>query len=179
MTKQQHVHTPTRICPHRWCRTVHNTMGLLAVIAMIVVLTHGSGGASLGAVSMYWLITMIIAVAAYAVSRVVLGHSTGQLMRLDRMDKVRGIVLVVRPVWAAIALATDLLDTAIVVAGGALAFAGQVGPHEMTGLDQASMLTGLIVVLVIQGFRDFAHRMATKPVKPKRVTVPALGSVGA
>lgn len=177
--KQKHHHTPTRICPHRLCLPLHLGVGLIAIIDVIVLLTRGDAGQSFGNISMFWLVSIVIGLAGYAVSRVVLGQSTGQLMRLDRLDRVRGIHLVARPVWAVVAAGTDVLNVVLAGACGAFALAGQAGPSEMSGLDQATMLTGMVITLGIQGFRDFAHRMATKPVKPKRVTVPALVSSSA
>jgi hypothetical protein len=178
VSREKHAHTPTRICPHAWCRRLHFGLGLLALIDIVVLLTRGSGGQSLGNVSMFWLISGIVGVAGYAVSRVVLGHSTGQLVKLDRLDKLRGIELVARPVWAAIAAATDILNLGLMGLFGMEALSGQVGPAEMTGLDQAMLLGGMAFACGWQAFRDFAHRMAVKPVKPKRVTVPALGTAG-
>jgi hypothetical protein len=176
--KQKHVHTPTRICPHRWCRWLHAAIAVLGITFLIVLLTRGSGGASLGGASTFWLIVVVAAVAGYAVSRVVLGQSTGQLAKLDRLDRINGVVLVVRPVWAAIAAATDIVNVVIAGAVGAEALSGQVGPSQMSGVTQSVVLTGLLIALANQGFRDFAHRMATKPVKPKRATVPALATSG-
>lgn len=176
---QKRSHTPTRICPHRLCVPLHLGMGALAIIYVIVLLTRGSVGASVGNASVFWLIAVVAGFAGYAVSRVVLGQSTSQLMKLDRLDRLKGIVLVVRPVWAAIAAATDIVNVAIIGAGGAGALVGSVGPSQMSGVTQSVVVTGLLIALANQGFRDFAHRMATKPVKPKRVAVPALASAGA
>ena len=179
MAGRKRAHTPTRICPHRWCMPLHLGMGVLAIIYVIVLLTRGSVGASMGNVSVFWLIAIVAGFGGYAVSRVVLGQSTSQLMKLDRLDRLKGIVLVVRPVWAAIAAATDILNLAIIGAGGAGALVGSVGPSQMSGATQSVVLVGLLIALANQGFRDFAHRMATKPVKPKRATVPALATSGA
>ena len=173
------THTPTRICPHRWCKPLHLTMAGLGIITLIVMLTRGSGGASMGDVSTFWFVAIIAGVCGYAVSRIVLGQSSTQLAKLDRLDRLRGIVLVARPVWAAIAAATDVLNVGIITLAGAMALAGQSGPQDMSGVTQSVLLTALFIALGMQGFRDFAHRMATRPVKPKRVTVLAPATSGA
>lgn len=168
-------HVPTRVCPHRWCLPLHAAMGVLALIALIVLLTKGDAGASASNISVFWLVTIVIAVAGYAVSRVVLGQSSGQLARLDRLDRQRGIVLVVRPAWAAAAVVADALFVALTGSAGAFAVAGESGPSQMSNADQGGIVFGVVVTLALVGFRDLAHRMATKPVKPKRVLVPAGG----
>lgn len=112
-------HIPTRICPHRFCRPLHNASALIAVIALILLLVHGTDGVSLGQASGFWLFLAILGFIGYGVSRIVTGRSVGQLARLDRADQLRGIVLVVRPVWAAIAAGMDALLLAGVCTVGA------------------------------------------------------------
>lgn len=169
------THIPTRVCPHRWCLPLHAAMSVLALIAMIVLLTKGDTGASASNISVFWLISIVIGIAGYAVSRAVLGHSSGQLAKLDRLDRIRGIVLIVRPGWAIAAIVSDAMFVALAGAAGAFALAGQTGASQMSYVNQGDILFGMAVTLTLTGFRDFAHHMATKPVKPKRVLVPASG----
>lgn len=171
-----HNHVPTRICPHRFCKSLHLASGLVALIVLILLIVHGTDGASLGQASGFWLFLAITGFIGYGVSRVVTGRSPGQLAKLDRADRLRGVVLVVRPAWAAIAAGLDALLLAGMSGLGAtlLATPGVV----ISSPAQASPI-GLGVAIGICALQDFAHMMAVKPVKPKRVTVPALGTSGA
>lgn len=169
-------HTPTRLCPHRLCRPLHTAYALLALVVIVLLLVHGTDGASLGQASGFWLFLAILGFIGYAVSRVVTGRSPGQLAKLDRADRLLGVVLIVRPVWAAIAAGLDVLLLAMCCSTGAFLLAS---PGAVVSSPGQASFGAVAIGLGICAFQDFAHMMAARPVKPKRVTVLATGSSGA
>jgi hypothetical protein len=169
-------HTPTRLCPHRLCRPLHTAYALLALVVIVLLLVHGTDGASLGQASGFWLFLVILGFLGYAISRVVTGRSPGQLAKLDQADRLLGVVLVVRPAWAAIAAGLDGLMLAMCGLVGATLLSS---PGAVVSNPGQASFGGVAIGLGICAFQDFAHMMAARPVKPKRVTVLAMGSGGA
>lgn len=169
-------HVPTRLCPHRFCRTLHNTYAVCALATFVLLLVHGTDGASLGDASGFWLFMATLGFIGYAVSRIVTGRSPGQLAKLDRADRLRGVVLVIRPVWAALAAGTDALLLAACCAVGAMLLAT---PGDVVSSPAQASFGGVAIGLGVCAFQDFAHMMAARPVKPKRVTALAASASGA
>jgi hypothetical protein len=171
-----HNHTPTRLCPHRFCRPLHTAYALVGLVTMVLLLVHGTDGASFGQASGFWLFLTVLGFLGYAVSRVVAGRSPGQLARLDRADRLRGVVLIVRPVWAAVAAGTDTLLLTTCCALGAMLLSA---PGTVVSSPAQGSFGGVAIALGVVAFQDFAHMMAARPVKPKRVTVLAASTGGA
>jgi hypothetical protein len=151
-------------------------MTFVSLIAIVVIITHTTTASNAGADGRFYIYTVIVGVIGYCGSRAVTGTTVAQMMRADLNDKAHGIAVLVRPVWAAIAACMDGL-----VVAGSSAFVAAVLAQSSAPLlpADASISFGTLAAgLSLPLFRDFAHKMATKPVKPKRVLVPAAQSFG-
>jgi|SRR5690242_12891482 len=155
---------PTRSCPHRLCPPLH--LGLIPIGTVIAfqILFTGFLSAVYGA---------LLCVAVVAVLRLVERRSVTELLEHELLERAVGVVLVVRPVWAAVAAGMD----AMYLLGGGVAVA-TLFAHPHRSLLPSSPWVGYVSAVLAVGivlFDRFAHRQATRPVKPKRVYVPALG----
>lgn len=162
--------TPTRRCPHRWCKHTHTLMGAMALAVLGPALFHAG-----------WLylvfMTLSMLVVVQAIRIAWKGKSLTDLALDDAAAEGSGSAgnmstrfLVVRPVWARIALAMDFLGllniTSILIADLARGHADHSVPTASGEALLSLGLTGLIV-----WFWEFAHRKATEPAKPLRLPV--------
>lgn len=162
---------PTKLCPHRLCRPTHTLIGLISLAVLLPVLWRG-GLAFLGYLA-------LITVIAMALQKLVWKKSRRDLALEEHLHTgTGGLRLVVRPVWARIAVGMD----ALFLCGAALAVARstQPGPddYDVPVADQATLVSAAIVFGVV-AFEAYAHRKATEPAKPLRLPVVAPAPGGA
>lgn len=156
---------PTRACPHRLCPHLHFGLLVLGTVALAQILFTGIA-------SVLFMIALVA--ISLGVTRLLTGKSFMQQAMDDTLAEAVGVQLVVRPGWALVAVGCDAFYVLNAGIGVAFLFAH---PHT-SSVPDASM-SGFIVVGVVIGlmaFSQFAHRQATRPARPKRMTVPALGS---
>jgi len=156
---------PTRVCPHRWCSRLHGGLAILGVVILAQILFTGL-------TSVLFMAGLVV--ISLGVMRLMAGKSLMQQAMDDSVAEAVGVQLVVRPGWALAAVGCDLFYVLNGGLGVAFLFAH---PRTSTVPDNsASGFIALGVVIGLMAFSQFAHRQATRPAKPKRVTVPALGS---
>lgn len=181
-------YTPTRTCPHRWCKPVHLApipFGLAVFAfdlwhnwqAIIMVVVMASGG--------YWLPRIVHYRRTHrskpATVRDIVDdiRSSPTAIQLEMEDlKYAGTgwrTLHVRKGWARVAVGCDILLAAIVGIGASATFSNPVAAAasaESKTFD-AGAIVGAIIALSFVAFLLWAHKKATQPRKPKRATVPA------
>jgi hypothetical protein len=187
MTKKA-PYTPTRTCPHRWCKPMHLApvpFGL-AIIAfdlwnnwrMII-------GLFLFLFLAYWVQKAVHFKRRPRSGPVTVAHVVEDLraapspIELEMEDaKYEGTgwrMLEVRPGWARIALLCDMVIVTAVGLGATLLFsnpsmrAQEAQDMRFDGEFLISMLGGAAFL----GFSVYAHKKATQPRKPKRAWLPA------
>jgi hypothetical protein len=150
-------YTPTRLCPHRYCRIMHGAMA-----ASVVLLLCSS--TSIGLSGLVWLV--VSCVAAYVLIRLVNGKGVTGLLAEEA--ETRG-TLIARPGWARAALAWD----GVFFASGLF-----VAYWQLRGVKPASTpaltaggLTELAFAAALTLFGPFAHLLATRRARPSRVPV--------
>lgn len=153
---------PTRMCPHRLCRPTHIGLGILGIVFI----------AQLMLTSLLTIVFMgILSVISFAVARLIHQKSLHDQVLEDAVDRTADRVLLVRTGWANTAVTLDALF---------LVVAAVVVSELFTGGGKATMPTpantGILTIAAcigISALSEFAHRQATRPVKPKRVLAPA------
>jgi hypothetical protein len=162
--RERTPYRPTRNCPHRLCPGLH--LGVIPVGLVIAAQTLFTGLPS--------VLYLLLAGAAVAlVLRALGGKSVTEEMAQEAMERAAGVHLVVRPRWALVAAG---MDAVFLLGGGSTIAVLFAHPHQSSV--PSSALFGYAAVVTAVGmvwFTRFAHRQATRPVKPKRVSVPALG----
>lgn len=170
MSKIRKPHSPTKRCPHRWCRPLHRIGGAMSLAALGPALFHASV-----------LYLVFLAVSLFVVVQVVKIAWKGKSMMDLAIDEAAGEgagsdgnmstrFLVVRPVWARIAVGMDALGTANI---STILWADfqRSGADHSTPTSSTEMLIVLGVMGVIVWFWEFAHRKATEPATPLRLPV--------
>ncbi|OKI16541.1 hypothetical protein [Streptomyces sp. CB03911] len=151
-------HTPTKACPHRWCRPAHRTATALGGIAVVAI-----------AVRQPWFLTILVALtvltmATYAVI------TRKSMLDVATEDLPPIIPLMVRPGWANAAVSIDLLfllTTPVMV----LAVA-QSQPGTYAADVAADGPIPILITVAVGVFHQLAHHFATRPARPKRVLAP-------
>lgn len=162
---------PTKLCPHRLCRPTHTLIGLIGLAALVPTLWRAG---------LAFLIFMaLIGVIAVPLQKLVWKKSRRDLILEEHLHTgTGGLRLVVRPVWARIALGMDAFFLCTV----GLGVAGSVNPapdaYDVPVFDGAALVT-LVIVLGLFAFEAYAHRKATEPAKPLRLPVVAPAPGGA
>lgn len=170
------TNTPTRRCPHRYCRLLHAYMGAIGTPALLILLVHSIA-------NVIWFIGL------GALSAAVLYYANGRKSEVTlQMEDIAdqharaafNLPLNIRPGWARTAVTCDAVFalgiTSLIVSLGHMLTAG-----DHTGMDwnrnlngepttTSSMAIATITSLGIVLFREIAHRMASRPRKPKRAT---------
>lgn len=160
-------YSPTRRCPHRWCRKVHLMTSATALILLGPMLFRAG-----------WLYLVFFALSVLVLAQVIKvawkGKSMIDMALEDAVAEGSGSDgnmssrhLVVRPVWANVALGMDLLALMNASASVWLDVRGSEDYSAPTTSTQA--LTVLVVLGLFVWFWEFAHRKATEPAKPLRM----------
>lgn len=181
-------HTPTRICPHRWCKPLHiaPVPFALAVLAFdlwhnwIFLVTTAIGGVLL------WLATKSVHYRHQPRSGPVkiehvmqnLVQSPGPVdleMEDARYEGTGWRVLEVRKGWARVAVGCDILFLTVIGLVSVALFSnpGASGQAASSARLDGSMIISLLVGGLFVWFTTYAHKKATQPRKPKRAWVPA------
>jgi hypothetical protein len=160
-------HSPTRRCPHRWCRSLHRLGGALALAALGPMLFHAG-------VLFLLFMTISILVVFQVVKIAWKGKSMMDLAIDDTAAEGSGSdgnmstrFLIVRPVWARIAVAMDVLGALNICTILWSAVRGHVDHSTPTSSADALIALGLMGLIV--WFWEFAHRKATEPATPLRL----------
>jgi hypothetical protein len=162
--KERSPYRATRSCPHRLCPVLH--LGILPIGVVVVAQTLFTGLLSV-------LYMAAVLVAVLLVLRVLDRRSFSEQVVQERLERAAGVQLVVRPVWAWIAAGLDAL---FLLAGGLMAVLLFEHPHTSSvPSSPGAGYQSLAVTVGLMWFDLFAHRQATRPVRPKRASVPALG----
>lgn len=151
--------TPTKACPHRWCRPAHNIIsvtGLLIIAGLLYKQT---------AVAALVLVMCVLATAAYAI---LTKRNMGEAM-LDTVDLAPITPLTVRQGWATTAVVIDW----VVVGGGSSSILSIATAPTSRGTLPARSAAELIFVIAggvgLVVFHRLAHYLATRPGKRRRV----------
>ena len=122
-----------------------------------------------------WLAVFLVLICVLITSllRRVRGRTMLEQARQENREKAHHIHLVVRPAWAAIAVAADLAWLVLLTAAGAVALAW----HPTTASpDGAGLAIGSIATAAMLAAYEYAHRRATDPAKPQRAHAPGTAS---
>lgn len=162
--------TPTRRCPHRWCRRVHTLTASLCLAVLGPALFHASVLYIVFMVITMLVVFQVVRLAWKGKSLVDMAMEDAAAQGSGSQGNMSSRFLVVRPVWARIALVMDFVGLFNVVA----ILAGDIHNHgadHSTPTTSASALITIGVTAVICWFWEFAHRKATEPAKPLRMPV--------
>jgi hypothetical protein len=175
--KPKKPYHPTKQRPHPWCGTLHllGALNGLIVIADTMYYAPWSG-------LIFFVLMMII--GWHTVRAAWKGKSLTDLAIEDAASQGSGSAgnmssrhLIVRPVWANLAIGMDLLQ---VLAGSTIAWHVITKPGSGDYSVPAADITGILVIglsCTFIWFWQYAHRKATEPAKPLRlfVRVPVKG----
>lgn len=161
------AHRPTRMCPHRLCRPTHTALAVVGVVFLTQILLTG-------------LVAIIFATAIGAIAlglgRLVHQKTLHQQILDDAADQGADVTLVVREGWARAAITLDLL----VLTAAAFAVSTLFATRTMDlPTPDAGGYIALAVAIGITTATEYAHRQATRPARPKRVTKLAAAGSGA
>lgn len=156
--KEIKAHVPTKRCPHRWCRQMHRLGALLgATILMLVAVRY----------PLMLLGLALFLVLAIGISAMTHRRSMHEELMSETTDDLKPVVpLMVRPVWANIAMSMDIF---YLLNGSAIVYSFLAHPsayHGTAGLTWYLEPVGLGISLVLVWFITFAHKRATEPAKP-------------
>lgn len=163
--KEIKPYTPTKRCPHRYCRTVHSLLVSVGTLIICVALARSP----LLILGMILFVTVAVAISALVHKRTMKDQLTTGSITDDLKPTVP---LVVRPGWAVIALGMDVL---YLLNGSSFAMSLLVQPAAYQGSQGLSMYLepiGLAISVLGVWFITYAHKKATEPASPKFVTVP-------
>ena len=155
---------PTRSCPHRLCRPMHLALAGLGVVVVVQLMFHGIASV---------LFVAALMVLGFGALRLLSGKTLTEEILEEAAEVAAGVELIVRPVWAAIAVGFDVLY----VCSAALLI-GMLFTQPTESMVPGASTGAFIVVGVsvgLQVFAQFAHRQATRPAKRKRALVPVVG----
>ncbi len=162
------MYTPTRFCPHRWCRSLHMMMALTAFISLGPVLFRAP-----------WPVLAFLAIGLLVGGSVAKlawkGKSNHDLAVEEAVPRGLGgngssHGLVVRAGWAATAVG---LDAVFLFMGADGAWQDVQGSSYEVPSSTVEALAKLGGGLGVLWFWNFAHRKSTDPVRPRRVQVGA------
>lgn len=161
-------HRPTKLCPHRFCRPIHLAYGVCG----IAVVARDMWQAGIAFILFMVLLVMIVQVSQSMVWK----KSVRDLAMEDHAQRAGGIRLVVRPVWARLAVAMDAFFLFIAV--NAVAHIAEPQDYSLPA-PSAEAFTVMAILVGIFAFSAYAHRKATEPARPLRVPVAAPAEGGA
>lgn len=181
-------HTPTRTCPHRWCKPLHLAPAPFVLALMAFQLWNNL--AYLVIIGSCFLMVWIVPKVIHYKPRQRNGPVTIKMIAEDIRDspspltlemedaKYAGTgwrMLEVRKAWAMVAVGCDILMAAQVALISTVVFTNPQEEAQRISAVQldASVLIGLVLGVLIFGFTLYAHKKATQPRKPKRAWVPA------
>jgi hypothetical protein len=179
-------YTPTRTCPHRWCKPLHLVPVPFGLAIMAFDLWH----------SWVFLVFMIMSLTLFAVSSKMIHfrrqhrseptkikhvvqdliESPGPIdleMEDARYEGTGWRMLEVRKGWARAAVGCDIFVVAII---GLVAMFGSPEASAKSAADagiDGGMIISVLVGTAFFAFQLYAHKKATQPRKPKRAWVPA------
>ncbi|MFE5332544.1 hypothetical protein ACFRCG_39820 [Embleya sp. NPDC056575] len=160
-------HTPTRTCPHRWCRPLHIGCTALGVVALTQILVQSIIVAA---------ILLALGFIAMGVTALTRGTTITGMVEEDSLA-CADEVLVERPAWARAAAAYDLLITVGGAAVVSVLFTGGMTAGELapTGPDMQGAVVGAVLTIALGVFGSYAHWAATRPARPARQLDPVSG----
>lgn len=181
-------YSPTRQCPHRWCKPLH----LVPLPFCLAVFTFQLWNNwiflvtfAFGIPLAIWL-PKIVHFKKQPRGRPVTVKDVVQDLRespsaMDlamedaRYEGTGWRVLEVRKWWARVAVGCDMIFVAVVGLSATSVFAspGEASASAADARLGASMFIGLAITAVFFGFMMYAHKKATQPRKPKRAWLPA------
>lgn len=163
--------SPSRRCPHRWCRSVHAMITVAALMTVGPMLFHAGLVYLLFSALAMAVIFQVIKIAWKGKSMMDLAAEDAVAAGSGSGGNMSSRHLVVRPVWAHIAVGLDLL--ALVNASSA-AWIDLHGREDYSvPASSAEALTVLAVLAVLIWFWEYAHRKATEPATPLRAPLSA------
>lgn len=181
-------YTPTRRCPHQWCKPLHLAPGPFALAAVAFDLWHNwlfLLPFALGSIGMWWLSKALHIKPRQRTGPVKISDvvqdikeapSPVELEMEDALYEGTGWrVLEVHKGWARVAVGCDLLLAAMIGLLVTEMFSDPAAAAQRSSsvtLD-ASTFVGIGVALLFMGFMIYAHKKATQPRKPKRAWIPA------
>lgn len=126
---------PTRGCPHRWCRVTHLSSSAMIMIFIGYVLLGGIESI------VYLIASMAV---GYLAIRTVHGRSLTDVVAQDIAEQLSKTThLIVRPVWARIAIGLDLTILAVATVAAASAITNPSSASINT--PTSTVLPGLLV----------------------------------
>jgi hypothetical protein len=187
MTMANKPYTPTRTCPHRWCRPMHLApVPFCLAVAAFYMWNNWLWLLMLAFAMLFnsWM-TRIIHFRPRTRSRPATFREVVQDVRssptpidLEMEDaKYEGTgwrMLQVRKWWARIAVGCDIL---LVLNVGLAAVSIFSSPHKMAvevhdGTASSETVWSVLVGFAFMSFSMYAHKKATQPRKPKRAWMP-------
>jgi hypothetical protein len=166
---------PTKSCPHRWCRPLHTLMALLFLAMVGPILLHAGWAFLIFSALLVVLTTYIIKLAWNGKSLMDRAKEEAAAQGSGAAGNMSTRHLLVRPVWANLAVGMDVLF-AVALSAGLW--------DTIRGTSDYSVPDGSLAAIISIGvacgwawFREYAHRKATEPAKPVRLPllVPAPG----
>jgi hypothetical protein len=165
--KPKKPYSPTRRCPHRWCRKVHSMTSLAVLVLTGPMLFHAG-----------WLYLLFFALVMAVLTQVIkIAWKGKSMMDVAMEDAVAAGAgsdgnmssrhLIVRPVWANIAIGMDLLGLMNAASAAWIDVHGHADYSAPTSSAEALTVLGIVAALV--WFWEFAHRKATEPATPVRL----------
>lgn len=166
MSSHDDHYEPTRTCPHPWCPRLHWAVIGIGLVTFTQILFTGIA-------SLLFLAAMMV--IAFGIARLQAGKSLVQEAMDEQVEQALGVRLVVRRGWALAAVGCDGFFVLNLAATTGVLFA-----HPHTSTVPTASTASYIAIGISLGtvaFNQFAHRQATRPAKPKRVTMPAAADV--
>lgn len=181
-------YTPTRTCPHRWCKPLHVAPIPFAVAGLAFDMWHN--WRFLVMVFLVLLLAPVVTKAVHFKRRPRQGPVTVQHVLEDLRDSPGPIdlemqdaryegtgwrVLEVRKGWARVAVGCDMLLLLLIGVSITAVFASLDESSAAASAMEFDLgfFISVAVAMVFFGFSMYAHKKATQPRKPKKAWVPA------
>lgn len=181
-------YTPTRTCPHRWCKALHFAPLPFFLASFAFDLWHNwvfLVYLVVGIVGGVWVPRIVHFKRRPRSGPVTIGYVVQDLresptaLDLEMEDaKYEGTgwrMLEVRKCWARAAVACDMVFVLLIGIGAVATFTNPAAEAKRAAETRVDgpMLISILVGMVFFGFDIYAHKKATQPRKPKRAWVPA------
>lgn len=143
-----HGHLPTRSCPHRHCALLHHLVLVMLLPGLLTAVVYG-GAAT---------VTLLVLLGGIQIGVLLLTHALDPEIA-HRPGNRRP--LIVRPAWAALAIATDF--AALLAALALMAALAVDRHHAIVPPPTGGTLALLGAVSALLALHHVAHRRATAP----------------
>lgn len=153
------THSPTRGCPHRWCRNVHILTSVAGLAAVSQLFFEGVSAVVFG---------VMVAILGLLITLRVSRHSSVTQMLAEEQTPISSDRI--DPRWARIALGTDIgLATALMaVTIDAVVPGGTNLAHTLGLVADAEIPWGLPVAIAVAVINPAVHRRAGRPGPPRK-----------